>query len=101
MNTPPLQHSPLTKEMQGLLDHMAEAGDRALVRMYSQWWVRESDHRQGFTYERAASGEVKETCVVFRTGTVKGLVLRGLMRFTGPVVKGNQFHAQARAELTK
>jgi hypothetical protein len=93
----PMQHAPLTTEMQAALDFLEASGDRALVRLYSQWWVRESDGKAGV--RALTSGEASSEIVVVRTGTVKGLVARGLMKFTGPRVKGIQYHDRARAEL--
>lgn len=58
---------PLTDSMLTALQLLAAADDHAMVRLYSQWWQRES-----------GGGEV------IPTATINALVKRGILKKVGP-----------------
>lgn len=114
MQVSTLRPTPL---MFAALDHLAASGERALVLTYSGWWVRESEReaaRGGLgaphvdLKERLVSSGAfwardREPHVMIPNAVVRGLVARGLMKYTGTKRRVNaaanrkDFH---RAELT-
>lgn len=116
----PLQNggvTPLTPNMHAALDLLAASADRAFVRIWSGWWVREGDyagaHQVGpahvdVTGRAQTSGAFwaadEEPYTVVATSTIKALANRGLVKFKGPKrlvlaggAKRKDYH---RAELT-
>lgn len=73
----PQAHAPLTADMEAALQLLARSTDRALVRLYSQSWVLESDKRNGvnqLTAESIEAGRPVSDRPVVHTHTVDGLV---------------------------
>lgn len=108
--------SPLTPNMHAALDLLASDADRPLVRLWSEWWVREVDQAKAYNLGPAlvdvsgrlqASGAFwaagEEPHVLLGTATVKALAKRGLLKFKGPkrlVLAGGKRKDYHRAELT-
>jgi hypothetical protein len=84
----------LTPSMLTTLQHLADRKDQALVRLYSNYWVAESD--AGTNAEiRDMNGRLEASgnwllageappVVIVRTPTVKAMVTRRLLKFVGP-----------------
>lgn len=94
-----------TPEMLTTLDHMAAGEDRALVRAFGPWWVRESDAGGPWAPSVTLQGKLLfsghgEPVKMIRDTTVQALVRRGVLSLVGPVRTGNRYRAKARAELT-
>ncbi len=102
---------PITTQMQSALALLASTRDRALVRLWSQWWCSESERdRAGDigAFHRTPSGNVvgpsNSTAalgndnpwpvLLVSTSTVNALVTRGYLKFSGPKREPN------RAELS-
>lgn len=91
----PTQTKPLTPLMLATLQHLASRGDQTLVRLYSGFWIAESDEKtnplsrktQDFDGRFLASGgildEYEQPLLVVRTTTVKAMVARGLLKLFG------------------
>lgn len=107
MKRPAKLPPPLTKDMQDALYHLETAEDRAFVRLYSQWWVRESDAIDGLGFREIRdtrgrlqhSGTPGEVLIVVRSTTVQALVTRRILSFADPVRTGNGWRGPVRAEL--
>ena len=107
-----------TPHMLAVLEHLAEVQDAAVVRLYSQWWVRASDStpsNQALSREgRDLSGQFRSSgskpspvdsgIVLIPTATVKAMERRGLLTMVGrkkPVLSGTARRQDHwRAELT-
>ena len=91
----PTQTKPLTPLMLATLQHLASRGDQTLVRLYSGFWIAESDEKtnplsretRDFDGRFLASGgildEYEQPLLVVRTTTVKAMVARGLLKLFG------------------
>ena len=91
----PTQNKPLTPLMLATLQHLASRGDQTLVRLYSGFWIAESDEKtnplsretRDFDGRFLASGgildEHRHPLLVVRTPTVKAMVARGLLKLFG------------------
>lgn len=106
-----------TERMFAALDLLADAGDRALVRPYADWWMRESDYAdawlgrphqnmKGSLTQGGFQGSQENPIVEIPGSVVNGLIERGLLKPVGrkrPVRSGapsGRRHEYERAELT-
>jgi hypothetical protein len=109
------QFKPLTRLMLAVLQYLAERRSRVLVRLYSNFWIEESDATSDSLFREVrdlgdrlqARGSTlakdKQPLLVVRTPTVKAMAARGLLELTGSklIVKGAAKRKDyARAELT-
>lgn len=80
--------------MLATLQHLASRGDQTLVRLYSGFWIAESDEKTNplFREVRDFDGlflgggildEYEQPLLVVRTPTVKAMVARGLLKLFG------------------
>lgn len=90
----PTQNNPLTPLMLATLQHLASRGDQTLVRLYSGFWIAESDEKtnplfrevRDFDGRFLGSGildEHEQPLLVVRTPTVNAMVTRGLFKLLG------------------
>jgi hypothetical protein len=97
------------------LDYLAQMGDRVLVRMYSQWWIRESEMLGSLRPVAREAIDLNDRehfagmnfvdsppVVVITTSTVKAMAARGILKMVGGkrVLSGSAKKDYWRAELT-
>lgn len=109
------QNKPLTPLMLAALQHLAARRDQGLVRLYSNYWIAESEEKndplfremQDLNDRLLATGSFlhahQQPILVIQTSTVKAMAARGLLKFIGPkrIVRGTGNRKDyARAVLT-